>query len=383
MNVPGWLRHYRRTLVRGLVLVLATFAAVTVLLGLWLRAATGPRRPPSAESFVGIPHVGSLLPSLWSPPAFALTDQRGGVVTSEALRGRPYIADFIFTQCTSACPILTAKMVMLQRRLSDADVRFVSFSVDPVHDTRDSLAIYATHWNAMEPRWSLLSTSHESLRQVAAGFRVMAEATQDPDSPILHSALFFLVDGDGAVRGVYPSTDDRALEALLKDARSLARAPASAPPASSGSLYASLGCGGCHDNARIAPPLVDLHGPRRLEGGGSVEADDAYLRTSILEPPRDHVAGYALLMPSYRAQLTDAQLDGLVAELRTRVSDAGTRGAPEPAAARVFTDPVCEMKVRAEPGGIHATVEGTEHWFCSEMCRDAFVKDPHKFKRGR
>lgn len=259
----------------------------------------------------------------------------------------------------------------------------MSFSVDPAHDTSDALATYATHWNATEPRWSLLSTSDESLRQVAAGFRVMAEATQDPDMPILHSALFFLVDGDGAVRGVYPSTDDRALEALTKDARTLARPSASAPPASSGSLYASLGCGGCHDNARIAPPLVDLHGPRRLEGGGTVDADDAYLRASILDPTRDRVAGYALVMPSYRGQLTDAQLDGLVAELRTRVSDAGIGAGPAPAAVGVFTDPVCEMKVRAEPGGIHATVEGTEYWFCSEMCRDAFVKDPHKFKVTR
>jgi YHS domain-containing protein len=47
------------------------------------------------------------------------------------------------------------------------------------------------------------------------------------------------------------------------------------------------------------------------------------------------------------------------------------------------TDPVCGMSVRTEPGGFHATVEGTEYWFSSETCRDAFVKDPKKYMGKR
>jgi len=369
----AWLRHRRRPLALAGALVIAT-----TVLGVTL--GTGSRSPPSAETFARLPHADGALPSLWSVPTFAFTDHRGEPVTSGSLRGRPYIADFIFTQCTSACPTLTAKMVLLQRRLAGVDVRFVSFSVDPGHDTREALAAYASRWNATELRWSLVPTDDESLRRLAAGFRVVAQPTRDPEMPILHSALFFLVDGAGTVRGVYPSTDDGALEALTTATRALTQPAANGTMASAGSLYLSLGCGGCHDDPRIAPPLVDLHGSRPLEGGGSVVVDDAYLRASILEPWRDRVAGYAATMPSYGGQLADTELDALVAELRARVSDAG---AAATVAARVVVDPVCSMKVRAEPPGIHATVDGTEHWFCSEMCRDRFLEDPRKFGARR
>ena len=59
----------------------------------------------------------------------------------------------------------------------------------------------------------------------------------------------------------------------------------------------------------------------------------------------------------------------------TRLTDGG---APQ-ADVRVVVDPVCKMKVRTEKDAIHATVDGADYYFCSEVCRDAFVKDPHHF----
>src|SRR5262245_40962017 len=78
-----------------------------------------------------------------SAPSFSYTDARERRVDSSSLRGQAYVADFIFTSCTMKCPLLTARMVQIQRALSGAGIRFVSFSVDPEHDTPDVLASYA------------------------------------------------------------------------------------------------------------------------------------------------------------------------------------------------------------------------------------------------
>ena len=82
----------------------------------------------------------------WHPrsvdlPEFALLDRSGRPATLSALRGRPWIADFIFTRCAGVCPAMTARMAALAKRLEGVPVRFVSFSVDPVYDTPEVLAI--------------------------------------------------------------------------------------------------------------------------------------------------------------------------------------------------------------------------------------------------
>src|SRR5262245_58590644 len=82
------------------------------------------------------------LKSLFPAPDFAYTDQRGARVTKQALAGRPWVANFVFTTCRTVCPLLTAKMVQLQRKLPGVPVRFVSFSVDPEHDTPQALLEY-------------------------------------------------------------------------------------------------------------------------------------------------------------------------------------------------------------------------------------------------
>ena len=63
--------------------------------------------------------------------------------------------------------------------------------------------------------------------------------------------------------------------------------------------------------------------------------DGAYLRRSILEPGRELVKGYLPLMPSYRDELTDTDLDALVQELIQR--KAATT--PVPDAGTIVTDP--------------------------------------------
>ena len=373
---PWFDRPWGRRVVLSTLLSLV-IASVAMLALLW-DTEHRRRHERSAEDFAIARRDAGDLPKLWQVPSFSLIDQHSHLVTQASLRGEPFIADFIYTQCTSACPMLTSRMVMLQRSLAGVDVHFVSFSVDPAHDTPDALAAYATQWNAGEARWVLLATTDESLADLSAGFRVATQKTADPKSPILHSDVFILADGDGFVRGVYASDAGLAMERLVTDARRLSSmAPALDASASlSKDFYSALGCGGCHDNPKLAPPLVNLLGAERmLQDGSKVTIDAAYLRRAILEPGADLVSGYAPLMPSYRHYLNDAQVEAVVAELGTRTADAG----PGQANVAVVVDPVCGMKVRAIPEEPHTTFQGKEIYFCSDTCRDAFAKNPARY----
>lgn len=107
-------------------------------------------------------------------------------------------------------------------------------------------------------------------------------------------------------------------------------------------LFQQFGCSGCHDAAGRGPgpSLVGVFGSNvRVQGDGTVLADEAYLRESILDPTAKLVEGFQPIMPSFRGRLTDAQILALVAYIRSigipPQSGAGssTPGAATPGAA--------------------------------------------------
>lgn len=338
--------------------------------------AMGPgREVPNA----GLPETAQ---TGWEAPRFDFPDQHGERVSNESLRGRVWIADFFFTRCTSICPAMTARFVLLQAGLDGVPLRFVSFSVDPEHDSPAVLADYARQWNPAETRWHLLSTTPEGLARTAAGMRVAVHATGNAADPIFHTNRFLLVDAEGRVRGSYDSDDDAALQELQRDAR---RIVSGRPDAAVNSLaqrdgkalFVSLGCAACHADARLAPALGGLRGRDiPLDGGSVVVADAAYVEESIVAPWAKLAAGYGPTMPSYRALLDQRGLDALVEYVFS-----GELAAPvgAPAAAKQVVDPVCNMKVTATAATPSSDFAGRTYWFCCETCRTRFAADPRSF----
>lgn len=350
----------------GIVLILLALAAYRT----WSSSGTTPAvaaNETSAEPF--------------DAPLFSFVDQDGGHVTNESLRGKVWIADFFFTRCTSICPGMTARFVLLQAQLARDPVTFVSFSVDPEHDTPAVLAEYARAWNPEETRWRLLATTPDGLARTANGMRVAVRATGDERDPIFHTNRFLLVDAEGRVRGSYDSDDDAALGRLRDDARRLASG-ASAGVASASAerdgkaLFVSLGCAACHSDARLAPALGGLGGRDvQLDGGTVVVADPAYVEESIVDPWAKLVAGYGPTMPSYRA-LLDAR--GLRAIVEYVLSDAMPARTDAPAP-RQEIDPVCKMRVAATTGTPSAEFAGRTYFFCCEPCRARFAAHPEGY----
>jgi protein SCO1/2 len=322
------------------------------------------------------------LPVLWDAPQFSYTDQAGKTLTQADLRGHVWVADFIFTQCTAICPTMTAKMVLLQRQVADPDVRFISFSVDPEHDTVDALAAYAKLWNADESRWHLLRTSDQAIKATAEGLKVMVAPSGDPGNPIMHSNYFFLVDAQGRVRGVYNSGDRETMDRLAQHAQLLAAetgaraaAPQVAAVGDGKAIYAALGCAACHNNVQLGPPLEHLFGREiKLDDGRTIVADEPYVRAAILDPAAQVVAGYRKTMPSYEGHLNDQQAQRLIDYLRT-LSPAGSTAAPG-ADVKLVTDPVCKMRITVDANALHVDLDGATHYFCSASCLEKFKANP-------
>jgi protein SCO1/2 len=165
------------------------------------------------------------LPVYWDVPAFRLLDQDGRPFSLADAAGHPWVAGFIFTRCAGVCPVMSGRMAAIQRRLPEG-ARLLSITVDPAHDTPDTLKSYAQRVGA-GPRWSFLTGPRDELHRLAvAGFKL--EAMEAPpgapaaDGPFLHSGKLALVDAEGRIRGYYDSGDDAAMERLLADLARLA-----------------------------------------------------------------------------------------------------------------------------------------------------------------
>lgn len=163
------------------------------------------------------------LPVLGQVTPFSLTSHRGETVTLDDLAGTPWIADFIFTRCGLSCPLMSTRMAELDDERVPPQMRLISISVDPQHDTPEVLAEYAAAFSASE-RWSFLTGPEEEILELALeGFHLAVdpdppEGMASPEEPIVHSTRFVLVDGRGRIRGYYDGMSREGIEALERDA---------------------------------------------------------------------------------------------------------------------------------------------------------------------
>lgn len=164
-------------------------------------------------------------PVLGEVPDFALVNRDGQTVRRADLAGAPWIADFIFTRCGAACPMMSLRMARLERELPrDLGLRFVSFSVDPEYDTPKVLQDYAESFGA-PGRWLFLTGDKRAIHRLSKeGFKLAVDDTTpvNEDEPILHSTRFVLVDGEGRIRGYYEAFDEDAVKKLMRDVEALA-----------------------------------------------------------------------------------------------------------------------------------------------------------------
>ena len=156
-------------------------------------------------------------------PGFTLINQEGKPLALKQLRGKVVVTTFIFTGCGSTCPLLTAKLISIQRRLgadSGTRVYFAAISVDPLADTPEVLKRYAHAYGADLGSWVFLTGDPAQISDVAHRYGVYYKR-QVPDD-IDHTFLTSIIDQGGTLRVQYMGVRFDP-EEMLQDIRSLLR----------------------------------------------------------------------------------------------------------------------------------------------------------------
>ncbi|MEI6083257.1 MAG: SCO family protein [Verrucomicrobiota bacterium] len=164
------------------------------------------------------------LPVFGQVTDFSLVESSGKPTSLADLRGRVWVAGFILTRCSGQCPIITHNMLLLQKLLpAREDVRLVSVSVDPEHDTPQVLAAYAVTNGVDRSGWWFLTGSRPAMEQlVRETFKLLVDASAGTDEePVMHSAKLVLVDRVGQIRGYYDGNDVETMKKLARDVKRL------------------------------------------------------------------------------------------------------------------------------------------------------------------
>ncbi len=154
-------------------------------------------------------------PILGRVPDFDLREASGGRVRRSDLSG-PWVAGFIFSRCAGQCPMITARLNALSRRLPG--VGLISFSLDP-DDTPAALSRYAKSHQASG--LFLTGRKDEVRRLCREGFKLPVADGGSAEEPIIHSKKLVLVDGKGDIRGYFDADDEASVESLVRQARRL------------------------------------------------------------------------------------------------------------------------------------------------------------------
>jgi protein SCO1/2 len=109
----------------------------------------------------------------YQPPAVAMLDQLGRKVAFDSALddGRPVILNFIFTSCTTICPVMTQIFAQVQSRLAGEldKVHMVSVSIDPEYDTPARLLAYTRQYGAGS-QWDFYTGTIDASTQVQKAF---------------------------------------------------------------------------------------------------------------------------------------------------------------------------------------------------------------------
>jgi protein SCO1/2 len=112
----------------------------------------------------------------------------------DLIKGKSVIINFIYTECGDSCPLETAKLAQVQKLLNGRvgqDIFFYSISIDPKHDSPQTLKEYAKKFHA-GPGWLFLTGKEKDIELVRTKLGQAAAADQNGLTD--HSTSFIIGD---------------------------------------------------------------------------------------------------------------------------------------------------------------------------------------------
>ena len=216
---------------------LALGAVAVAVLVAWGVHASRSSAPPGEVSLERLDHYGHV-------PPFSLTERSGRRIRRDDLLGHVTVADFIYTECTESCPTQSLQLAQLEKEFAGArDLRLLSITVDPQHDTPEVLARYATRYDADDRWWFLTGAQREIYCLARDGFHLSvadpsatepltcgtalrlgparAWASHGSKGLVMHSARLVLIDRAAEIRAYHVATDPDSIPRLKANLRRL------------------------------------------------------------------------------------------------------------------------------------------------------------------
>ncbi len=157
---------------------------------------------------------------------FEFTNQHNEQVSLEDLKGKVWLAQFVFTECTSACPPMMVNMTDVEKKLIEEgveDYKIVSFSIDPAADTPEAFQEYLEMYDVQDPKkWEMLTgfTQEKIIDFAMNSFKTIV--VDDPiNDDVIHATYFSLVNQDGQVVKTYNGYSDVPYDQIVKDMKAL------------------------------------------------------------------------------------------------------------------------------------------------------------------
>lgn len=168
------------------------------------------------------------LPIIAQVPEYELISENGQRFGSQNLKGKVYLANFVFSRCPSVCPKMLGELEKVQKRIRGTGhkVSIVTFTVDPDHDNEKVLFDLARKHKANPYTWTFLTGSDKEamFKLYRDGFKVGVEQNAKDLFDIAHSEKIVLVDTDNRVRGYY-AFEENSINQLMIDVGLLINRP--------------------------------------------------------------------------------------------------------------------------------------------------------------
>lgn len=164
----------------------------------------------------------------WEVEDFSFTTHRNETLARDDLKGEIWLATFIFTNCNTVCPPMTANMTDIQKSLEAEgleDYKIVAFSVDPSVDSPEVLTEYLSKYElADESKWELLTGYDQTYISQFARNSFKTAVQNDPNSDqVIHGTSFYLVDQEGIVVKSYSGVSNVPVEEITQDMKALSK----------------------------------------------------------------------------------------------------------------------------------------------------------------
>ncbi|MDY0409368.1 SCO family protein [Virgibacillus soli] len=156
---------------------------------------------------------------------FSFTTQDNETLSLDDLKGKYWIADMIFTNCTSVCLPMTNNMTKLQNMARDEgiDIQLVSFSVDPDYDTPEVLTEYAEQYGADLSNWAFLTGyDFDTIKEISIkSFMSPLMPPPEGNDQVTHGTRFYLIDPEGVAIKSYNGVESATISTIIDDLKKL------------------------------------------------------------------------------------------------------------------------------------------------------------------